>query len=258
MLQIRSDQMKVFKEAAQRSFENEMVIHLTQFSPPLVKAIGEEQLRKTVRFGIDKANSYGFTFRGPVRFYLELMFLLGGHFDTDPQYLWAAEILSDQDAAPQIQRADQLYLKTVEYRKNVVGPKDAYSIKALRKISLLASQSQQPPAIDSIPAILQQLTHIYPQKAAYVGDEGLKALIYEARDKAESSQFSTDRAIAFLVLLMFSLGHGCSDDPLYPWINHTLNNDKIPDPAARAKRLEKKALTWLDHVLAYFEKEIQS
>jgi hypothetical protein len=55
-----------------------------------------------------------------------------------------------------------------------------------------------------------------------------------------------------VVALMFAFGHGCTRDPLYPWISHTLADEKIVSPAARAERLEKKARTWLDHVIASF------
>lgn len=257
MLQIRSDQMKIFSKAALKGFETEMVEHLSDFSPPLVKAMGEEQLRKTIQFGMDRAGSYDFTFRGPVRFYLELMFLFGSHFDTDPQYPWANEILTDQEARPQMLRADQLFEATAAYRKKVCGPKDVYTIKALKHISMLTGQ-QENPQTSSVPDILQQLRAIHPQKIDYVGEENTEALIHEAIDKAEEYHFTTDRSIALLMLLMFSLGHGCWDDPLYPWISRTLTNEKISDPNGRAKRLEKKASTWLDHVLAYFEKEMQT
>ena len=53
-------------------------------------------------------------------------------------------------------------------------------------------------------------------------------------------------------------GHGCADDPLYPWIERTLNDQAIIDAPARAKRLEKKAITWLEHVLAYFDQDLQA
>ena len=52
---------------------------------------------------------------------------------------------------------------------------------------------------------------------------------------------------------MFAFGHGCCEDPLYPWIARTLTDEKITDAEARAKRLEKKAITWLDHVLILFD-----
>ncbi len=258
MLVIRADQMKVFEQAALQGFENDMAAHLGKFSPPLCQAIGDEQLHKTIRFGIGRAESHGFTFRGPVRFYLELMFLLGSHFDTDPQYPWAAEILQDQDSLPQMERADLLYGKTVEYRQKVAGPKDAYTIKALKNILALARQSEQRIQIDSDSALRQQLLSIYPQKAAFIGDEGLAALSREARDKALSHQFSQSRGTALLFILMFTLGHGCCDDFLYPWISRTLRNEKIPQPDARAGRLEKKASTWLEQVLAYFEQEMRT
>ena len=61
-----------------------------------------------------------------------------------------------------------------------------------------------------------------------------------------------------VVVLMFAFGHGCTDDPLYPWISRTLKNERIVDPAARAGRLEKKAVTWLEHVLARPQKGEQA
>lgn len=71
--------------------------------------VGDEQMLKAVRFGITQARNHGFTFRGPVQLYLELMLLFGSYFDTDPQYPWAAAILARQDSGSQMQRAEQLY-----------------------------------------------------------------------------------------------------------------------------------------------------
>lgn len=86
MLVIRTVQMEVFKETARRTFEDEMVAHLAKFSPPLFKAAGEGQVRKVIHPSINWVDSYGFTFRGPVWLYHELMLLFSNHFDTDPQY----------------------------------------------------------------------------------------------------------------------------------------------------------------------------
>ena len=56
--------------------------------------------------------------------------------------------------------------------------------------------------------------------------------------------------MTLLAILMFSFGHGCLDDPLYPWMSQTLSDERITDVSARAERLERKSITWLDHVLA--------
>ncbi len=256
MLVIRSAQMEVFEQAALRNFENEMVAHLAEFSPLLFKAVGEEQMRQAIQFGIDRAGSYGFTLRGPVRLYLELMLLFGSHFDTDPQYPWAAEILTDQDSGPQMQRAVQLYEKTMDYRQQVAGPGDAYTLKGLRNISIFA---RQPLAISSenfISDMLREIRFIYPQKAAYIGDEALEALIRKGIGGARKQRFSTVHGVILVIVLMLAFGHGCGADPLYPWIARTLKDESIADPAARVERLETEAVAWLEHVLAYFDRGV--
>ena len=108
-----------------------------------------------------------------------------------------------------------------------------------------------------IPAIQREIAQIYPQKAAYVGSAGLEMLIRKGMGGAQRQQFMTVRGMTLVVVLMLAFGHGCGADPLYPWIGKTLQDDMIIGSDARAERLEKKALTWLEHVLAYLGKGIQ-
>lgn len=254
MLVMRPEQMAVFRRAALGSFEDDMVRHLAEFSPPLFQAVGEGQLHKATRLGIERAASYGFTYRGPVRLYLELMLLFGSHFDTDPQYPWVGEILADRDSGNQMERAESLYRKGMDYREMVAGPKDAYTLNALRNIAVFAKQPLTLAIDDFAVAMLREIALIYPEKAAYIGNQGISALIRKGMDGARMQRFSTPRGMALVILLMFTMGHGCGSDPLYPWIAQTLRDEAIKDPDARAQRLETKALTWLDHVLANFDK----
>ncbi|MEO8130078.1 MAG: hypothetical protein ABI822_23445 [Bryobacteraceae bacterium] len=255
---IRSDQMREFSEAASRSFEDEMVAHLAQFSPPLFNAIKGEQLRLAIRFGIPRAARYGITFRGPIRFYLELMLLFGCHFDTDPQYPWIAEILKDRIADDQMKRASLLYERTRNYRQTVGGPDDQYTLRALRDISMLARQPLPFSAANLVPGMLREMSRVYPEKCNYVGEDRLKLLIRAGMATAEAYGFSSDRAVALPVVLMFAFGHGCFNDLLYPWIAKTVQDRGITDPEGRARRLEKKSSTWLDHVLGYFDRADQT
>lgn len=254
MLTIRESQRKTFEERAQQAFEDEMVAHLAEFSPPLFKTLGEAQMRVAVRFGVDRAAAHDFSFRGPVRLYLEMMLLFGSYFETDPQYPWAAEMLKNRDVE-QMERAESLYEKIMDYREKVIGPDDIYALKALRNVSMLAQQPLLIPSEEFVAYMRQEIARVYPQKAAYVGQEGIDALIHKGMDGARRQRFSTTRAATLIVVLMLAFGHGCGADPLYPWINRTLKDELIDNPEVRAKRLEKKALTWLEHVLTYFEKE---
>ena len=256
MLVIRAEQMDVFKKTALLSFEDEMVEHLALFSPPLYKVVGEEQMRKVIQLGMSQAAQYGFTYRGPVRLYLELMLLFGSYFDTDPQYPWAAEILSDQQSGSQMQRAERLYEKTMDYRQKVAGPDDVYTMEALKKIAVFAKQPLTISVDNFIPTMQREIEHIYPQKAAYVGKAGLEVLIRKGMGGAQRQQFVTERGMTLVVVLMLAFGHSCGKDPIYPWIARTLQDEMIVDAKARAKRLEKKALTWLERVVGYFSKEM--
>jgi hypothetical protein len=256
MLVIRPEQLAVFRNAASHAFEGEMVGHLAEFSPPLFEAVGEGPLRKAIRLGMERATNYGFTYRGPVRLYLELMLLLGSHFDTDPQYPWAAEILTDRNSVPQMDRAARLYERAMDYREKVAGPNDAATLNALRNIAVLAQQPLTLSGNDFAAGMLREIALVYPEKAAYVGDGGISALIRKGMDGARMQRFSTTRGMALVVLLMLAMGHGCGSDPLYPWIAQTLRDEALKDPDARATRLEKKALTWLEHVLANFGKGV--
>ncbi len=248
-MKIRTEQIEVFEQAAVRNFEDEMVEHLADFSPPLFKVIKQDQMRQAVRFGMSQAGQYGLTLRGPLRLYLEMMLLFGSHFDTDPQYAWAADILKHQHSVTEMARAERLYQKTLDYQEKVSGPDDANTRKALSDLSVLARSPETFSSTNFRASIRQEMIRVFPTKANYIGEEALADLIQEGLAEASKYHFSTHRGEALIVVLMFAFGHGCTKDPLYPWIARTLADEKIIDPAARAERLEKKAVTWLEHVI---------
>lgn len=248
MLKIRSEQMKVFAEAARLRFEDEMMAHSKEFSPRLCGLIGDDQLRVAVRKSMEHASSYGFTLRGPIRLYIELMFLCGSSFDTDPQYTLVGEIL--KAPGDQMLRAEKIYQGVLDYQEKVAGPNNINVRHALEALSSFARMPITFNVHNFAEEMFEEMTHIFPQRAAYVGGDGLIALIREGRAEARKYGFPTVGGEAMIVALMFAFGHGCTDDPLYPWIRLTLKDKRIKDSAARAKRLEKKATTWLEHVLS--------
>lgn len=249
MLVVRAEQMNCFKKAALISFEEEMLAHLSDFAPQMIKSIGIEQTRKVVQLGVAQAAKYGFTYRGPVRFYLEMMLLFGSAFDTDPQYPWAAEILTKQDSNEQMQRAEFLYEKALDYQQKVSGPDDMHTLAALKRIVSLVRHPLTIPAENYISAMLKEIVQIHPQKAAYIGESALEAIIRKAAAGAQRQQFLTVRGVMLVSLLMLTLGHGCGADPLYPWVNKILVSQDTANPEIKIQSLEKQFLTWLDYRL---------
>jgi hypothetical protein len=107
--------MLAFEEDQNRRFEDEMVRHIGSFSPKTWEQLGEQGVRGTIAKGIERARDYGFTKRGPMRFYLEMMFMFGPDFDTDPEHPWAREILVEK-GWDQMRRADRLHEVAMEQR----------------------------------------------------------------------------------------------------------------------------------------------
>lgn len=248
MLTISTEQMKVFEKASLRTFEDEMVLHSQEFSPKLCEVIGEKQLRVALRQAMKRADSYGFTLKGPIRLYIELILLFGSDFDTDPQFPAIAEILQSDD--DEMTRADRIHEWVIDYNKNVSGKGNTNTHNALKALSISAKAKLNFQAYTFVEDILQEIKRAFPQKAKYLGNENLTNLINDACTKARRYGFHTVRGQSMIVVLMFAFGHGCVNDPLYPWISLTLKDQKIKDSDARSYRLEKKAITWLEHVLA--------
>lgn len=250
-MKIRTEQMEAFERAAERNFEDEMMEHSRKFAPPICEVIGDDQLRVALRNAMVRAETYGFTYRGPIRLFIEMMFLCGSAFDTDPQYPAIAEVLNS--GAGQMERAEKIHQGFLDYLERVSGPGAENVHKALKEL-LVFARTPITFSNDFGADILREMERIFPQKAKYVGERGLRALIDEAIDEARQYHFPTTREAALLVVLKYGFGHGCTADPLYPWISRTLKDEKIKDPVARAARLEKKSLTWLEHVVARNER----
>ena len=252
MLVMRKEQMAALKQLAQHGFEAEMLDHLAGFSPRLFKLAGKEAMQRAISFGIERAKSYGFDLRGPVRLYLELMVLFGSHFDTDPQYPWAAEILADAKSAsvPQAQRAERLYMKAVECRQMIAGPNEAYVLKASRKIAQIIRHSPELPPDDFTSEMLRLAKSVHPEKADYVGDGVLETLIRKGMDAARTQGLSNARGASLLFMLLLAFGHGCDADPFYPWIRRSRENGVAEEPETMEIRLKTTALSWLDYLLA--------
>jgi hypothetical protein len=247
MLMIRHEQMNALGHDLLLRFEAEMVRHGEVFSPRLSEVIGKEQLRLAVASAIRRAGEYGFTQRGPVRLFIELGMLCGSAFDTDPQH----RLLGDVLRAPggQMSRAERMHGIFVEYLDTVCGADNANVTRALENLMLFARTEVMnfPDGFEA--AMLRHIEAIFPRKAEYVGPSGMRQLMRHAVALARSVGFSTHRQDALVVALMMGFGHGCAHDPLYPWIGRTLTDPLVVDPGRRAERLERKALTWLRHVL---------
>jgi hypothetical protein len=248
MLTIRQEQSEAFRQHHLQKFEDEMVEHLQKFAPQLCKVVGGSAVRQVIRMGVENAKKYGFTNRGPVRFYIEFMFMFGSYFDTDPQCRWALEHLRNS-SVDQMVRAEQLYSVMTKYWAVVAGPKNLYAFAALRKLCHARAADYVEAGVPLEDSLLAGLNNIYPQKCEYLGGPPLRVLLKESFQLAERSGFSSNEDHALMAALTFFLGHGCTGDPLYGWIARRLADKRFDTAKKRSRELRAKAMLYLEHTL---------
>lgn len=252
MLVIRKEQIRAFAQAARLAFEKDAAVHLRSFSPHHCVMIGEKNLRRVIHLGIARAAEYGFTCFGPVRFYLEMMFLLGSGFDTDPQTpVWMGEILRSRDMGDELDRADCIYERSLDYFAKVAGPDNVHAIAAQRNVAEMIQRLPQY-TVQTLPQqLIYQMEVAYPQKCLYLGEAVLQRLIREGVDTATALGMREERSLALFCILMFTFGHHFADDPLYPWAWRILKDAEIVHPDDRAARLHAAALQHFEQLLKY-------
>ena len=240
---IRQQQLETFELDAEHRFEREMAGHLRGFSPQHAKTLNDEILNRIVSDGVERAHAYGLSSRGAVQFFLETMFILGGQFDSDPQYPWAFEILSAVDVVDPNVKADRLHTRVTDFLDKAGGPERQWAIDAVEKLQ--AEQKRTWPATgEASGPILNRFKAVYPQKCEYLGDPALSKLIQFARATVVQFGPLTPANHAVFAALMFAFGHKFYDDDLYPWAKATLKS--IPEPQPRMDALRAKASAYLE------------
>ncbi|MCC6537910.1 MAG: hypothetical protein IT162_10195 [Bryobacterales bacterium] len=255
MLTIRDEQLGQLSSDATSRFERQLAAHARAFAPKHAEVLGEAGVLAAARLAMERGGAYGFTGQGPLQLYLELMFLLGSFFDTDVQYPWAGRILAPSTPGGQMDKADRLHAAAAEYWDAVAGPGNQFAQQALRTLNqsgtAVARGLQPGPAY--VPAAAQALAGLYPQKAQYLGMPVLESAVEASVRECEARSVRSVPAWWVITVLHGTLGHGISQDPLYPWVGKALDNEREGDPDERVKKVYSKAKIYMTEAIAYLE-----
>jgi hypothetical protein len=253
MLTLRPEQLETIRQYHLQKFEDEMVVHLQKFASQHWKVMGEPAGREVIKLGIAQAAHYGFTMRGSVRFYIELMFLFGSFFDTDPQHPWAIKVLSDPRDLHEDFRASKLHTSMKNYLDQVVTPERKHLRAAIEPLLNARYEEVMPSGTDLEHELLRLLHNVCPARCEYVGDHVLERMIRHGFALAKRQGYESEKGRSLMVILGFVVGHRFPEDPLNPWILRRLRNPRWPDPNKQVDELAAKSLLYLKHILAASE-----
>ena len=244
MFRIRKEQVEALDKAAFQAFEERVAEHVKESFPKHAELCGEEAVRKVVRIGLERAQEYGIAKEGGLQLYIDLMFLLGSSFDTDPQLPWAAEVLSDT-SIEESARLDRLFEHANDYMDEVSGPNNEFIDEAQGRILEESRRKVPREALSNLEGYLAgRLKFIFPEKCRYIGDDCLQAIVALGMDRAREQGLGTERGVLVLIGLKFMLGAGADEDPQFPWVSEILNDSSL-DVRERSDRLFEAATDFL-------------
>jgi len=254
MLVVRQEQMKVLERAAIQAFEDRTYRHLQQWFPHHCELLGEDQVRRVIRHGWQKANSYDLTAECCVRSYIEFMCLLGGGFDTDILLPWAAEILNDKSSSDQVARGDRLYHRTWDYIDHIARdyrdaagrPTTARFMDDLRGLRDGGEETVLPAALPRFLTLLEmRFQRLFPAKCAYVGEARVRQAVAAGVKEASGYGIMTERGATLFTAMKFVLGGGFDTDLLLPWASATLNDRSVTNQRSRVDKLYRESVAFL-------------
>jgi hypothetical protein len=247
------------EDVTEQEFEDNMVEHLKKVFPIRTADMGEDVVREVIRIGIGRADGYELDTPGPVCLFIEMSFLLGSGFDTDPQYPWTQQVLAD--TTDQVDRANRLCGEALKYRAVVVGPMEEYQRQAFGRLDAwhleeaFASDEEDEVAEEETawePRILDYFQRLYPEKCQYAGSAAMRQLAQRAVAQAEDEQFLVRGSAVLLGVLMLMLGHDCFTDPQFSWIDDTFNGAEEATDAEKARVLTSRLKAHVRSVMREF------
>lgn len=280
MLVMRKSQMEAFEKIAARRFEESLLDHFRAFFPQHAAVLGEAQLQRVLRYGLQRAESRALGTERAIYLYIALMFMLGSRFDEDPQLPWAAREVEEQKPAPSKphvpveasmaeaaptetaggsaagteddapketadQRIERVYGQAMAFLDRTVGPENEFLRQSLAVL-------RQPQIFEGLPAapsfghrLLLLLQMLAPEKYQALGEETLRNLVRHGYESAKRHGMTAEHGIMNYIALAFMLGSGFDRDPLYPWAAAVLGDPGRADPTQKGALLREAALTHL-------------
>ncbi len=250
MLRIRPEQMQKFDDESLQRFENDMWGYFQEYAPQMCKAAKEENVRLTIRKGIRKAKTYGFENRGPVRFYIELMFTFGCDFDTDPQHqVWIRALLNTEDDNQTV-RAELLFESYKKFASNVFGQRNKYLRRALRHANEFSLSGLSAESPTDFRALIKQ---VYPERLANMNESVVGDVAESTSQQARQHGATSSASIAISLALTIFLGYKYDCDLLYPWLQRVFDRRDISGDE-KFRLAAEKARIYANEAVRFWER----
>jgi hypothetical protein len=248
-MKIRSSQMDILDAHSMKKYKTKLCRHLRQYDPLLCEAAGAEALEEAVDLGVQRAHECSFTLNGPIRSYLEIMFVLGSDFDRDPQYFWLRPWLQPQERYPEMERARYLQFHVIRFINDFQGSDNINIIHALNQAQDITREQLIEISRNYPEKAVNWLESMHPLKCRFIGKDALRSLMNLAIKETARAELQGPESVALVLGLMFTFGSGILHDPMYPWVNRILASPAEEGPQTREEKLQRRGKVYLRKIL---------
>jgi len=249
MVILRKEQMALFNALPRLLFEKRLIRHFFRFYERECKDLGEDQVHLVIKYGIEKAEKYGYSSQRDIGFFISLMFLFGSGFDNDPQLPWAKSGLEDASVEDTSDRIGKVWSNAMLYIDTVAGESNEHLVVAMKKLrdyDFSAIRQMQGNKFKTHANTV--LTELYPTKCEYHKEEITRQLVLDGMATAKSFGLEDNESVIMFLILKLFLGGEFYMDPLYPWISAILNDDTL-NSVEKSQRLNNSARQYLSKAL---------
>jgi hypothetical protein len=251
VLVIRSEQFNALARIPRLDYEDSLIRHFHRFYPVECEHAGAEQVRKLIRYGIDRAIVHGYGSQREIALYINLMLILGCDFDRDPQYPWAGEQLNDTSIEDDFQRIQRVFQTTIDYLGKTSGKGNEHGVRAMVRIrDWDLGTAPQSSGIQLEDDLLNVLESFYPEKYGSHSRDELLGLFRRVAEDAWDYGIRQAPGRVVFTTLAFMLGAGIARDPLYPWVGDTLTDVALGGERARVEQLHRRSVAYINLMLS--------
>ncbi len=241
MLLIRREQMSALGRQPRLQFESELVQHGFQFYPDECNLIGRAEVLKLVQSAIELSTQQGFPLEREIAYFLSLMFMLGVDFHRDPQLPWNWEAGGESTLAERVGSMHVFFAAAMKYIDLIAGPANGHLIRAMVRVKKYDLSTAPPRGGEFEGNLCGVLEKFFPEKYAYQGEAVTRTLIQAGIKESRQYGIEDNQGILSYTGLMFMVGSGMHQDPLYSWISKTLHDPKLSAGTIRGRRLFQAA-----------------
>lgn len=211
MIEFNEEQNELLKSLSFKNYISEVVLHCKVMYPKLVPLQGRESFSLNIEKSIALAKNAGFTQRGPVRLYIDMMILLGFNFEQDPQYQ-RAKFNDMNNTSSQLEKSVMMYNVLEKYIDAIYGESNSFFEQSLVRLRNLDISNISDDNKNYRSNTHELLSYIHPQRYCLLGEGSVDNLISFSDENIKTDKIIRPNHKSYLVLIRFLLGSHFNND----------------------------------------------